>query len=563
MYANYGWDEDEIDQFEMSPDSGYVQKCGTPDAYNELVDVLSPNAADALTYDEICRVLDIDEFINYMAAQMYLGGTDYPQNNVKAYRYRDGGRFRFIVFDLDFAFNTSDQFNVFFNKEDYWFDQLRPSSLGRIHDRIRLVTLFKNLLQNDSFRRRFIDTYCIMGGSVFESSRCESIIDELLDRVQPAMRLNGGSASSKANEVKNNFRNRLNSAINTLRNYRTFNLSSTTARQVTLNSDVEGAKIYINDIEVPMSTFNGKLFAPAKLKAVAPAGYYFHSWRKDGSPYNAQEEIDMPDSDINLTAHFVALTDAKKKEQGITPVRINEVSGSNDSYVDEYFKKGDWVELYNTTDQPIDVEGMYLSDNASKPTKYQITKGNTKAQTIIPAKGHLIIWCDKRTTTDNGLHASFKIDGDGGQLTLMAADKSWTDTFIYSAHDANTTIGRYPDGASKVYAMNVATIAKTNRQSSYMTLVEQTITTGVETPLIASANGLRVIYGNQQVLVKSDEDGIATVNIFNANGMLMEQATVNVKGGRARLDVSHLTPGLYIARAIDANGTSVSCKFRK
>jgi hypothetical protein len=547
----------------MSPDSGYVQKCGTPDAYNELVDVLSPNAADALTYDEICRVLDIDEFINYMAAQMYLGGTDYPQNNVKAYRYRDGGRFRFIVFDLDFAFNTSDQFNVFFNKEDYWFDQLRPSSLGRIHDRIRLVTLFKNLLQNDSFRRRFIDTYCIMGGSVFESSRCESIIDELLDRVQPAMRLNGGSASSKANEVKNNFRNRLNSAINTLRNYRTFNLSSTTARQVTLNSDVEGAKIYINDIEVPMSTFNGKLFAPAKLKAVAPAGYYFHSWRKDGSPYNAQEEIDMPDSDINLTAHFVALTDAKKKEEGITPVRINEVSGSNDSYVDEYFKKGDWVELYNTTDQPIDVEGMYLSDNASKPTKYQITKGNTKAQTIIPAKGHLIIWCDKRTTTDNGLHASFKIDGDGGQLTLMAADKSWTDTFIYSAHDANTTIGRYPDGASKVYAMNVATIAKTNRQSSYMTLVEQTITTGVETPLIASANGLRVIYGNQQVLVKSDEDGFATVNIFNANGMLIEQATVNVKGGRARLDVSHLTPGLYIARAIDANGTSVSCKFRK
>jgi hypothetical protein len=231
--------------------------------------------------------------------------------------------------------------------------------------------------------------------------------------------------------------------------------------------------------------------------------------------------------------------------------------------VDEYYKKGDWVELYNTTEQPIDVEGMYLSDNASKPTKYQITKGSTKAQTIIPAKGHLLIWCDKRETTDNGLHASFKIDGDGGQLVLTAADKSWTDTFIYGAHDATTTIGRYPDGAAEVYAMNVATIAKSNRQSSYMTPVEQTIVNSIETPLIASANGLRVIYANQQVLVKSDEDGIATVNIFNANGMLMEQTTVSIKGGRARLDMSHLTPGLYIARAIDAGGTSVSCKFRK
>jgi hypothetical protein len=45
--------------------------------------------------------------------------------------------------------------------------------------------------------------------------------------------------------------------------------------------------------------------------------------------------------------------------------------------------------------------------------------------------------------------------------------------------------------------------------------------------------------------------------------MLMEQTTVSIKGGRARLDMSHLTPGLYIARAIDAGGTSVSCKFRK
>ena len=79
-----------------------------------------------------------------------------------------------------------------------------------------------------------------------------------------------------------------------------------------------------------------------------------------------------------------------------------------------------------------------------------------------------------------------------------------------------------------------------------MTPVEQTIVNSIETPLIASANGLRVIYANQQVLVKSDEDGIATVSIFSA-----------------RLDMSHLTPGLYIARAIDAGGTSVSCKFRK
>lgn len=561
VYANYGWDDDEIDQWEMSPDSGYIQKCGTPDAFLELVDELSPNAANAQTYEEICRLLDIDEFVNYMAAQFYLGGTDYPQNNVKSFRLRDNGRFRFVIFDLDFAFNSSDQFNLFFNKEDYWFDQLRPSSLGRIHDRIRLVTLFKNLLQNEDFRRRFIDTYCIMGGSVFEPSRCESIIDELLNRVEPARNLSGESVKSAANDLKNGFNNRLNNAIRALKNYSTFNLKSTTEQEVVLKSNTQGARLFINSIEVPTGEFNGKLFQPVTLRAEAPAGYAFKAWLDgSGRTISTSPEYAMPGGEINLTASFRKLSST---ESGVTPVRINEVSGSNDSFIDEYNKKGDWVELYNTTEQPIDVEGMYLSDNASKPTKYQITKGNTNAQTIIPAYGHLIIWCDKRETTDKGLHASFKIDGDGGKLILTAADKSWTDTFIYGAHDANTTIGRYPDGAAEVYAMNVATIAKTNRKSFYMTPVDQTIPTNIEMPLIASANGLRVVYGNQQVLVKSDEDGIATVNIFNANGMLIEQATVNIKGGRARLNVSHLTPGLYITRAIDANGTNVSCKFKK
>ena len=561
VYANYGWDDDEIDQFEMSPDSGYIQKCGTPEAFLELVDVLSPDAANSQTYEEICRLLDIDEFVNYMAAQFYLGGTDYPQNNVKAFRHRDNGRFRFVIFDLDFAFNTSDPFNVFFNKEYYWFDQLRPSSLGRLYDQIRLVTLFKNLLQNDDFRRRFIDTYCIMGGSVFEPSRCESIIDELLERVEPARNLTYESASSAANELKSGFNNRLSRAIRALKNYSTFNLSSTEEQEVVIQSNTQGARLFINSIEVPTGEFNGKLFQPVTLRAEAPAGYAFKAWL-DGSrkTVSTSSEYAMPDGAINLTASFRKLSTT---ESGVNPVRINEVSGSNDSYIDEYGKKGDWVELYNTTAQPVDVEGMYLTDNLSKPTKYQITKGNTNAETIIPAYGHLIIWCDKRETTDNGLHASFKIDGDGGLLALTAADRSWQDIITYGAHDARTTVGRYPDGTSNVYAMTSATIGKSNIYTSYMTAVEQNTEEITHVANITAANGLRICYGSQQILVKSEEGDFADVRIYQANGQLVAQQSVNLKGGKARVDVSTLGHGLYIARAIDANGTSVSCKFKK
>jgi hypothetical protein len=287
--------------------------------------------------------------------------------------------------------------------------------------------------------------------------------------------------------------------------------------------------------------------------------------------YSTAAEIDMPESDVTLQAYFRALTDQERLQQGMTPVRINEVSGSNDTYIDEYGKKGDWLELYNTTDEEVDVEGMYLTDNLSMPEKYMITKGSTQAQTKIPAHGHLLVWCDnKRATTSQGLHASFKIDGDGGVLQLMAADKSWKDAFYYGAHDARTTVGRYPDGTAAVYSLDVATIAGANVMSSYAQLTDQEAMkeayeqqTGIKSTLASSANGFRLRYGSQQLLVKGEDVEHAVVELFTTDGRLIEQVPVRLANGTARVSVAHLPHGFYVARATADGHTRVACKFMK
>jgi len=571
VYANYGWDEDEIDLFEMSPDSGYVQKCGTPDAFRDLV-ALSADAANAGTYAEICRLLDIDAYINYMAAELYLSSWDWPQNNVKGFRHRDNGRFRFVIFDLDAALSFysdgkiwgTPPFQTFFNKEyNYTYDQLYPSSLGRITADIEFVRLFRQLLQNEDFRRRFIDAYCIMGGSVFERNRVSAVIDELLERVITA---HYSSVNSGSN-IRNQLGNHLDEAIQRIRENSHFELSSSNPQQVTLSSDTEGARLFINNQVVPTGYFNGQLFGPVTLRAEAPAGYAFKSWKQaSGSELSTRPEITMSNSStVGLTATFRQLTAAEKQKQGITPVRINEVSAANDSYIDEYGKKGDWLELYNTTSSPVDVEGMYLTDNAEKPTKYQITRGNTKAQTVIPAHGYLVIWCDnKRETSDNGLHANFKLSDDGGLVMLSAADRSWKDVLNYNAHDARTTVGRYPDGAASVYAMNVATIGKGNVMSSYVAAVEQT---GVpETPsglMAVTASDLRVVYGSGMLLAKNNQDGPVTVEVFRGDGVQVLQTTANVQSGTARVSVTDLPTGFYVARITTENGATASCRFVK
>ncbi|MEQ9262363.1 MAG: CotH kinase family protein [Owenweeksia sp.] len=56
-------------------------------------------AEDAQT---VKAMIDIDNFIDYIIFEDYVGNDDWPENNVSAYSI-NGSPFRFIVFDLDYA----------------------------------------------------------------------------------------------------------------------------------------------------------------------------------------------------------------------------------------------------------------------------------------------------------------------------------------------------------------------------------------------------------------------------------------------------------------------------
>lgn len=735
--ANYGWDDDEIDQFEISPDSFYVQRCGTSQAYDRLVE-LSAYAADPSVYAQIRKMLDIDEYINYMAAECYLGSDDWLRNNVKAFRYRDGGRFRFVMFDTDFAFaRSSNMFREMMNMEkNFAFNALLPGGEVIVTD-ITLITLFRQLLQNDDFRRQFIDTYCLMGGSVFDPSRCNAIIDELTSVSAPAMALEGGSPYSTANDVKNKFQNRELTMTQAMKNYNLFKLTGVEAQPVSLRSDTDGARIEVNGINVPTGAFNGHLFAPVTLKAVAPAGYVFKGWLNDnvaqteifgkgsiwqyydkGYPgtddwklldysvagwssaqaplgygmngvkttisygnnsnnkiptyyfrhrftlnekpadnavfmfnysvddgfvvyvngteagrynmpsgtvnhntytttwagsvpdegsiqlkgglfrlgtnvisvevhntsgsssdiyfdasltgeihktqqtdlFSTEPELTLPQGNVGLIACYREMTAEERKAAGMNPVCINEISAANSVYVNEYGKKNDWIELYNTTGKVQDVAGMYLTDNLDNPKKYQLPTGS--ALTKIPAHGRLIIWCDKLDDTPQALHAPFKLAAEGGAVALAAADMSWTDKLYYGAHDGNHTVGRYPDGAADIFLMTVPTIAKTNQLNSYDEVSDQQ-TLDVNGRLVASVNGLRIGYANETLLLHSDDADYAHLEIITVSGQLVETTVVNMHNGRSTFSITHLQPGIYIARATDNIGNTVTRKIVK
>ena len=516
-YANWGYDDEELDAFE-----NMKMKNGTDSVINRIFE-LGRNATDDAAYEELKTMLDIDEFTNYMAVTMFLDNDDWPNNNIKAYRSQKDGRYRFVSFDLDYAFALRN-----FNKDndDPFTYFLRFKDADRVYDESnfnrKIVRLLLNLLGRDDYRRKFIDTFCLMGGSVFEPNRASDIVDELLAKVQPMNQLmrqsgvnDGNDNDRSASTIKSKLKGRSKKMAGFLQKFSYAKLSSA-AQAVKLTADTEGAHLYINGIDVPYADFDGHLFAPVELTAKAPAGYRFAGWKQGSDTYSTDETVSLPsDGTVSLTATFAKLTDNEREAQGITPVRINEVSADDGIYVTEYFKRKDWVELYNTTDEPIDVEGMYLSDNPEKPKKYQITKGETQTNTIIPARGYLIVWCDKKDPTLTQLHATFNIDADGDELQLMAADESWTDVFRYPAHKSDQTVGRYPDGSADVFVMNVPTIAKANITSSYAIPVEQPTPTGIQDVMAQQQRtDSNVIYNLKGQVVK----GALSPGIYIKNG---------------------------------------------
>ncbi len=298
--ANKGYDTDEMDQFEMSPDSGYVQMEGDKKYFQEWYR-LSANAANDAVYEQICnKYVDIDEFTNYMASQLYIGGTDFPQNNVKAYRPRvENGKFRFVSFDLDFALASSDPFHNMFNKQMYNFDPLydltdaiasgKTLNGNRVYAEIEIVTIFINMLENETFRKKFIDTYCLVAGSVFEPTRCQQIIDELKARVYDSMTSSEQSAlNNSANKLRNGFSASLQSSrTSAMKNNSHFNLSNVERQAASFSANIPEAHILYNNMPVPTDKFSGYVFAPVTLRAMAPGNYKFMGWKDPNAEFAA------------------------------------------------------------------------------------------------------------------------------------------------------------------------------------------------------------------------------------------------------------------------------------
>lgn len=115
-----------------------------------------------------------------------------------------------------------------------------------------------------------------------------------------------------------------------------------------------------------------------------------------------------------------------------------------------------WVELYNSTDSPVNLEGWFLSDKSDNKTKWRID-----TSIIIPGKKFQILYLDDRDSLN--LHASFKLDIDGDKVFLIRNDgETIEDSLCFTKNVPNLSFGRQSDGSSVIGWLRNPTPKKTN-----------------------------------------------------------------------------------------------------
>ena len=275
--SGYGIDTDEMDQFELNSEMGYEQKEGTKEAFMQWLNLTKQLAADPTNqriWQEICAMVDVDEYCNYMAAECYMGSGDWMtnSNNIKGFRSRnDDGKFHLVLFDTDSAFGPTNMISSIYSLLSGY--DSRYSDNGGVS---YLAEIFFNMLQYEPFRQQFIHAFSIVDGSVMEPGRCKEIIDEMVAYTKPALALEGGDPTGSANNLYSQISSAGGRSAR-MNNMKAF-MGLTEEYKVSMESNIPEARLLIEEQEVPTRRFNGTLYGPVSVATKAPAGYVFRGW---------------------------------------------------------------------------------------------------------------------------------------------------------------------------------------------------------------------------------------------------------------------------------------------
>ncbi|MEE4311800.1 MAG: CotH kinase family protein, partial [candidate division KSB1 bacterium] len=338
-------------------------KQGSNLRYLDMIDFISSaDMNDPANYAAIRQQTDINEYMNYLIAEIYFANIDWPGGNIKYWRpHGEDGKWRWILFDLDLGFGAHGRGQYDSNT----LANATATSATYYANPSWSTLLFRKLLENDDFKDNFIQRFAGHMNTTFKPERVLAIIDSLQTLLAPEIQRHkerwqdsmsfGPSWESLVDILREFAINRPEHMTGHIVDK--FDLSGTVAIDIKVTPE-NGGLIRINNVEMPPENSGSSFFfkdVPMQCSAMPVEGYRFAGW--GGLSESLDDSIRVtPARDVRLEAYFEPVT--QEMYNGLV---INEFLAFNNSVLmDDSGEYDDWIELYNSSDHEIDIGGLYI-----------------------------------------------------------------------------------------------------------------------------------------------------------------------------------------------------------
>ncbi len=327
---------------------------GDNQEYIELIDfVQNKDLAQNDNYEYVEERIDIENYIIYQVAQIYFDNTDWPGNNVKYWKAKNG-KWRWIIFDTDFGFGVWDVFNYTNNTIAFALEPNGPAWPNPSWS----TKLFRNLIPNSEFRNKFINRFADELNSRFLPEKVCEHIDSLKANIASEINAHynrwGGSIPYWHDQVAN-MKIFAEERPAFIKNHILNEFDLTTYHPLSIeNNNLSQGYVKVNSLTIKVNNWTGDYFqgVPIKVRAIPEPGYAFSHWTVGSSSTNAELTINMTSAKTLIPIFELSSTPA-------LPIVINEINyKSNDN-----FDTGDWVELHNPNAYFIDISNWVIKDN--------------------------------------------------------------------------------------------------------------------------------------------------------------------------------------------------------
>ena len=416
-----GEDRDSIDLLEHNAHP----KKGSASHYKRMLEYIrTHDLSEDVHFNAVDRMMETENFMYYQIAQIYFDNQD-AGGNIRFWRpQRTDGRWRWILYDVDQGFGLH---NPTAYKNNTLAFQLEPNGPSWPNPPWSTY-LLRKLLENPGFKERFIATFFDLLHADFSTQRVEHRIKEFVSIYKPEIPRHFARWKLKPDRWEEQVETMIQFARHRpewLRRYliETFNLGEET---LILLSASTGGTLRIND-RIIVEEDSLALIYPAgmkvRLRVEVKPGYRFVGW--EGLNTSSWEHDLIVSSNMpTIRAKFEPYRYVLAEK-----ICINEIGANNR-------QAGDWVELFNGSDEAVDVTSWLIAD----------AKHQYRLPTAIVPPGGYLVFCQNLQKFKRyfpGVPAvagnfSFGLNKREESIYLYTYDGAYVDSVRYSVTPVDT-----------------------------------------------------------------------------------------------------------------------------